>query len=223
MRKNVRDEGFSLIEAMIAMVISGIALMGVMGAVEVSYDRDYARFRTSYFYASGDGDPNNGRATGFDTILDKPNFAGTQFSYWQRQRIPLFGVGLKQELSLVPNLRSSKIQGQANFVNPGLQLFNIGFDVDVTPKLKIINNYNLLWFDKTASLQQFLFQGDIDRFIGTDLSMGIEYRPLLNENVVMTFGAATLIAGEGFRDLYNRFQNNVPTMVAAFGQMILKY
>ncbi|HXV69383.1 MAG TPA: type II secretion system protein [Nitrospira sp.] len=36
MRKNVRDEGFSLIEAMIAMVISGIALMGVMGAVEVS-------------------------------------------------------------------------------------------------------------------------------------------------------------------------------------------
>ncbi|WP_410963398.1 hypothetical protein, partial [Salmonella sp. SAL4455] len=76
-------------------------ITGLMGAVELSYDRDYARFRTSYFYSSGDGDPNNSRATGFDTILDKPNFAGTQFSYWQRQRIPLFGVGLKQELSLI--------------------------------------------------------------------------------------------------------------------------
>ena len=30
------DEGFSLIEAMIAMVISGIALMGAIGAVEIT-------------------------------------------------------------------------------------------------------------------------------------------------------------------------------------------
>ncbi len=194
-----------------------------MAAVELSYDRDYVRFRTSYFFASGDGNPNNRHATGFDTIIDNPNFAGTQFSYWQRQQIGLFGVNLKQRLSLVPNLRSSKIQGQSNFVNPGLHLFNLGWDVDLTPKLKLINNYNLLWFDKTAVLEQFVFQGNIDRFIGADLSAGLEYRPLLSNNVVMLFGLATLVPGSGFKDIYNRFQHEVPALVAAFAQMTLAY
>jgi hypothetical protein len=194
-----------------------------MAAVELSYDRDYARFRTSYFYASGDGDPNNHHATGFDTIIDNPNFAGTEFSYWQRQQIGLFGVNLKQRLSLVPDLRSSKIQGQSNFVNPGLHLFNLGWDVDLTPKLKLINNYNLLWFDKTASLEQFLYQGHINTFIGADLSTGLEYRPLLSNNMVMLFGLAALVPGDGFKDLYNRFQHDVPTMLAAFAQMTLTY
>jgi hypothetical protein len=201
----------------------GQDIKGYMAALELSYDRDYVRFRGSYFYASGDGNPNNGSATGFDSIIDNPNFAGTEFSYFQRQEIGLFGVNLKQRLSLFPDLRSIKIQGQSNFVNPGLQLFNLGFDVDVTPKIKVINNYNLLWFDKTAVLQQFLFQGDIDRFIGADLSMGIEYRPLLNNNVIVQFGLATLIPGEGFRDLYNRLNNEVPAMFAAFTQLTLKY
>ena len=50
----------------------------------------------------------------------QPNFAGGQFSFWNRQQIRLQGVNLVQRLSLVPDLRSSKIQGQANFVNPGL-------------------------------------------------------------------------------------------------------
>lgn len=36
MIRRSRDEGFSLIEVMVAMVISGIALMGTMGAVEIS-------------------------------------------------------------------------------------------------------------------------------------------------------------------------------------------
>ena len=73
---------------------------------------------------------------GFDTIFDDPNFAGGEFSYWQRQSIKLFGVNLVQRVSLVPNLRSSKIQGQSNFVNPGLQLINFGMDMEVAPKLR---------------------------------------------------------------------------------------
>src|SRR3954453_19428725 len=154
-----------------------------MVAIEASYDRDWARFRSSFFWSSGDHNINDSHATGFDTILDQPNFNGGGFSYWNRQQIGLFGVNLKQRLSLVPNLRSSKIQGQSNFVNPGLHLFNLGWDVDLTPKLKLINNYNLLWFANTASLEQFVFQGNIANFIGGDLSSGLEYRPMLSNNV----------------------------------------
>jgi len=49
-------------------------------AAELSYDRDWARFRTSFLYSSGDGNINNHHATGFDSILDDQNFAGGQFS-----------------------------------------------------------------------------------------------------------------------------------------------
>jgi hypothetical protein len=111
-----------------------------MAAIEGSYDRDWVRFRTSFFWASGDQNINNAHATGFDTILDQPNFAGGQFGFWNRQQIPLFGVNLVQRLSLVPDLRSSKIQGQSNFVNPGILIPTFGMDFDLTPKCKLITN-----------------------------------------------------------------------------------
>lgn len=194
-----------------------------MGAVELSYDRDWARFRTSFFYASGDGNPNNRHATGFDTILDRPNFAGGDFSYFQRQAIGLFGVNLTNRQSLVPDLRSSKFQGQANFVNPGLILGNIGVDFDVTPKIRIVNNANMLFFDKTGVLEQFTFDGHIDREIGADLSTGLEYRPLLSNNIIVTAGLATLIPGRGFKQLYGHFDRDVNSLVAGFLELNLTF
>lgn len=194
-----------------------------MAALELSYDRDWARFRSSFFWASGDHNINDAHATGFDTILDQPNFAGGPFSFWNRQQLPLFGVNLVQRLSLVPDLRSSKIQGQSNFVNPGLLLPTLGVDLDLTPKLKMINNFNMLWFDQTNVLERYLFDGNIDRFIGADLAVGFEYRPLLSENVVFIGGASTLIPGQGFRNLYNNFSDRVDPLVAGFVTAIVLY
>jgi hypothetical protein len=194
-----------------------------MAAVEVSYDRDWARFRTSFFWASGDDNVNNKHATGFDSILDHPNFAGGDFSYWQRQAIKLFGVNLTNRQSLVPDLRSSKLEGQSNFVNPGLFLVNAGMDLDLTPKLRMINNVNFLWFDETNSLEVFTFQGKIRDYIGVDLSAGFEYRPLLSNNAIIVFGVSTLVPGGGFKDLYNRLTDHVNPMMAGFLQMELTY
>jgi hypothetical protein len=203
-----------------------------MAAVELSYDRDWVRFRTSYFYASGDKNIDDSKGQGFDTILDNPNFAGGQFSYWQRQSIRLFGANLVQRESLVPDLRSSKIQGQSNFVNPGLHLVNAGLDFEVTPKLRMITNANYLWFDRTEVLEQFVFQGKIDRQIGLDLSLGVEYRPFLNDNMVLVGGVSSLLPGNGFDDLFgitspfdpsNAGSTNAPTMVASFLELVLTY
>ncbi|MEO1995820.1 MAG: HEAT repeat domain-containing protein [Planctomycetaceae bacterium] len=203
-----------------------------MAAVELSVDRDWVRFRASYFWASGDDDPNDGKAEGFDSILDFPNFAGGEFSYWNRQEIRLFGAGLTQRLSLVPDLRGSKTQGQSNFVNPGLQIVNLGMDFEITPKLKAITNTNFLWFDETAVLEQFVFQSDIDPQIGTDLSLGLEYRPLLNDNVQLIGGVSMLIPESGFDDLYgvtssftldNTSVSDAPNLYAAFVDVILTY
>ena len=194
-----------------------------MAAVELSYDRDWVRFRTSFLYASGDDDPTGHKAGGFDSIMGEPNFAGGQFSFFQRQNLPLFGANLINRGSLFPDLRSSRTQGQANFVNPGLELYNIGVDFDLTPKLRLINNANFLTFDNTKTLETFLFQSNIHRAIGTDLSTGFEYRPLLSNNVVFTGGISALISAQGLQDIYNSFHNTVPPMVAVFLQMNLTF
>ncbi|MBI3821144.1 MAG: hypothetical protein HY289_00520 [Planctomycetes bacterium] len=194
-----------------------------MAALELSLDYDWARFRISGFLSSGDRNLNNGHATGFDSIMDNPNFAGGEFSYWQRQQLKLFGVNLVQRMSLIPDLRSSKFQGQTNFVNPGLNLVNVGADFDVTPKWRLINNANVLWFDSVQPLQQFTYQQHINHFIGVDLSIGTEYRPLLNNNVILKAGFSTLIPGQGFRDLFNKTDNDVRTLFAGFLEATLTF
>jgi len=193
-----------------------------MSAIEISYDRDWARFRVSGFYQSGDGNPNNSHATGFDGILDQTNFGG-EFSYFRRQRLPLFGVGLVNDQSLYTNLRSSRIQGQSNFVNPGMWLLNMGADFDVTPRLRVVNNANYMWFDKTASLETFTFQNDIARDIGLDLSTGFEFRPRLNNNAIILGGIAALVPGGGFRQLYNKKDAKVPVLLDGFIEMVFTY
>ena len=190
-----------------------------MAAIELSYDRDWARFRTSFFWSSGDNNINDSQARGFDTIFDNPNFGGGGFSYWQRQTIGLFGVNLVNRQSLVPDLRSSKFQGQSNFVNPGLFLFNLGADFDITPKLRFINNCNFLWFDKTGVLETFIFQEHVGHSIGTDLSTGFEYRPFLNNNVVIVGGISSLIPGGGFKDLYHRTNDSSSGLFASFMEL----
>ncbi len=65
-----------------------------MAAVELSYDHDWIRYRISTFYSSGDANPRDGRARGFDAIDDLPNFAGGIFSFWNREQIRLTGSGV---------------------------------------------------------------------------------------------------------------------------------
>lgn len=203
-----------------------------MGAIELSYDRDWIRFRTSFFYASGDDDLFDNKAEGFDTIMDDVNFAGGNFSYWQRNALRLFGVNVTQNRSLVADLRSSKTQGQANFVNPGLILVNGGMDFEITPKTRVITNVNYLWFDSTVPLEIFTFQDRIDSEIGVDMSLGIEYRPLLSDNVIMLFGVSGLVPGSGFRDLFgkttpftieNASNVKADTLYAAFFELAMTY
>ncbi|MDT7604112.1 MAG: hypothetical protein QOF61_2109, partial [Acidobacteriota bacterium] len=183
-----------------------------MGAAEVSTDRDFMRFRLSAFYASGDKNPTDGVATGFDAILDDPNFVGGQFSFWNRVGIPLTqtAVGLVQPNSILPSLRSSKTQGQANFVNPGITIANGGVDAELTQRIKAIFNVNYLRFNRTESLEYLLHQNSIRKEIGWDISLGIVYRPLLINNIQFAFGASTLKPGRGFRDIYTDATRNCP-------------
>jgi hypothetical protein len=174
-----------------------------MAAVELSLDKDWLRYRLSFFYASGDKDPRDGSARGFDSIFDNPNFGGGFFSFWNREGIRLTGTGvaLVNGGSLVPDLRSSKIQGQANFINPGLFLYNAGVDIDITPKLRGFLNLNLIRFAHPEPLEVLLFQKPIHAGIGADSGIGVSYRPPLSENIVLTGGVNGFSPFQGFRDI----------------------
>jgi hypothetical protein len=51
----------------------------------------------------------------------------------------------------------------------------------------------------------------------------MEYRPLLNNNVVVVGGVSGLIVGQGFRDLYQPLNGNVPNLFAAFLEATFEY
>jgi hypothetical protein len=174
-------------------------------AAELSVDRDWLRLRTSFFYTSGDDDPLDDTGRGFDSILDDNNFAGGKFSFFNSVGFPFTNTTtqLSSPNSLIPSLRSSKIHGQANHVNPGLYLYNFGADLDLTQKLRVITNLNFLRFATTASLVQGIFQPQIEKNLGIDFSTGIKYRPYLNDNIIIFSGFSLFRPGAGFTSIFD--------------------
>lgn len=174
-----------------------------MGALELSLDKNWLRYRVSVFWSSGEKNPRGNTMHGFDSIFDNPNFSGGIFSFWNREGLPLTGsgVGLVGGDSLVPDLRPGKIEGQANYDNPGIFIYNAGVDADVTTKLKAFANLNFIRFQYTAPLELLLFQNPIHAGVGTDMGLGIKYRPKLSDNIIFTSGFNTFVPFQGFQDL----------------------
>jgi len=177
----------------------------VFAAAEISRDFDWIRVRGHGIYASGDRNPFDGKATGFDAILENPLIAGADTSYWIRQSVPLIGGGgtaLSIRNGLLASLRTSREHGQSNFVNPGLRLIGVGADFDVTPQLRVLVNASQLWFDNLSSLATLRNQRMHSTEIGTDLSIGVQYRPLFIQNIVLNASFAALRPGDGLKELY---------------------
>ncbi len=181
-------------------------------AAELSYDKDWMRFRLSGLYASGDGDPQNDTEAGFDAVFENPIFAGADTSYWIRQTIPFAGGGraiaVNGRNGILNSLRSSKEQGQSNFNNPGTVLVGAGGDFDLTPELRLSANANHLWFADTAVLQELRNEGTIPKDIGWDLSAAAIWRPKASQNIVARLSAAALVPGDGFKDLFDNAQRH---------------
>jgi hypothetical protein len=174
-------------------------------AAEPSYDIDWARIRLSALYASGDRDPHGNVETGFDAILENPQFAGGDTSYFIRQSLPFVGgggdVGLNGRNGVLIDLRSTKDEGQSNFNNPGTVLLGGGADLDLTPQLRLSGNINHLWFADTAVIEALRQQGSIPTGVGWDYSVATIWRPWMTQNVVFRFSVAVFSPGSGFDSL----------------------
>ena len=175
-------------------------------AAELSRDFSWLRVRVNALFASGDKNPFDGKATGFDAILENPQFAGADTSFFIRQAVPLIGgggVALSGRNGILPSLRSSKDQGQSNFVNPGLLLAGLGADADLTPQVRVLGNVSKLNFVNTSSLGVLRNQAPPAKDLGVDVSLGAQYRPFMSQNIVLNASAAALLPGKGLKQLYD--------------------
>jgi len=187
-------------------------IQAFFAAVEPSIDFDWIRLRASALYATGDGNPFDNVEHGFDSIFQNPIFAGADTSYWIRQVVPFAGgaraVQFTSRNSILIDLRSSKEQGQSNFVNPGTMLLGMGADFDITPRLRLSTNVSHIWMENTTVIQRLRQQGTVRRDIGWDLSAALVYRPLTTQNIVFRLSGALLQPGQGFRDLFTDEQRD---------------
>lgn len=191
------------------------------GAFEAGIDFSWLRLRATAVYASGDRNPFDDVETGFDAVFENPVIAGADTSFWIRQGVPLVGGGgvtLSTRNGLLPNLRSSKEHGQSNFTNPGLRLFGIGADLDLTPATRLSLNVNHLSFDRTEVLEVLRQQESIDRTIGKDVSIALIWRPLAIQNVVARLSVARLLPDQAFDELFVH-----DSRYSVLGNLILTY
>jgi len=87
-------------------------------------------------------------------------------------------------------------------VNPGILMLNVGSSAELTQKLRAVGNATYLRFNETKPLEILLKQPNIRSDIGVDLSLGIEYRPLLSNNVIVRGFGGILQPIGGFKDIF---------------------
>jgi len=183
-----------------------------MFAAELSRDFSWVRVRGNLFLSTGDKNPYDGKATGFDSILENPQFAGSDSSYFIRQGIPLIGgggVALSARNGIQASLRSSKDEGQSNFVNPGLKLLGVGADFDLRPEIRVFTNVSNLRFSDTSSLAALRNQYIPSDSLGMDYSLGFHWRPFFNQNLIINGSVAVLKPGAGLKALYGENQGSL--------------
>lgn len=197
-------------------------ISAAFGALEVSYDFDWLRVKATGVFGSGDSDPFDDRSTGFDAIFENPLIAGADSSFWIRQAIPLIGGGrvtISGQNGMLNSLRPNKGQGQSNFTNPGVVMFGLGADADLTPKLRASVNLNQLFFVDTAVLEATRNQDEIRRRIGVDASLAFIYRPLTSQNIIFRLTGSLLVPQQGYKDLFG--SDEIPYSI--FANLVLAY
>jgi hypothetical protein len=190
-----------------------------MAALEVTRPTDWFVPRWSVLYASGDSNPTDSHGTGFDAIFDNPNFAGANVAFWNRETLNTRGLTLVNNNSFLPNLRT-KAFDPSNFVNPGIVTLTQGLDTVLTTRTKAFFNANYYWFVAPEALELAVFQKngvnvDVGNTIGSDYTVGVTYKPLIIDNVQLTWGGSVFLQGNAMQALTQTDDTLYSTFLAA--------
>jgi len=195
------DDRNGLTDSTAATVLGKQDIRAYLGFLDVRYPMDYIQWRAGVLYTSGDRDPNDGKAEGFDSISDSINLFGGPASFFVGQPIGLAGRKLVNVNSAIPSFRAGT---RSNFVNPGIFLANVGADFVMTPKLTAAVNVNHISFVNTSSLSFATGITSIGKDVGLEEVVALRWRPFLNENFVVEGGGSRLTPGDGLKTLVGK-------------------
>lgn len=175
-------------------------------AAELSTDWQWHRFRFSSLLASGDGDPQDHEANGFDAVNQRPLIFAGHNSLWLRQSAALSVANLgRQQLTqrggLLVNLRGQDLNSPANFSNPGLVMLGVGSDHRLSTKTTLSTQLSRMHFARTAVLRQLSNRARVSSAIGTEFTTWLVWRPQLSQNIVLRASGSWLWADSGYRSL----------------------
>jgi cytochrome c5 len=132
------------------------------------------------FYASGDNDPFDGDATGFDAISDRVNVWGSK-GFMIGDRVSLGALGgrtVMRQNSPYTALRDT--DANSNFVNPGAVAVNIGLNTKPFDKLSLDTNFTQFWWRATDSLEAIMAAlgtpNNLGNTLGFELNMEANYK-----------------------------------------------
>jgi hypothetical protein len=183
------------------------------GLLDWQFKLDWWNFRLGYLYASGDGNPNDTRDTGFDAISDGVQLFGGPLSYWVGENIK-FGKGdFVRANSLFPSFRG--VNGVANHINPGLHAMNAGADITISPRFDFSANLNVLAFANTGAYTNRVLIAH--RPAGVEENFFLRWRPFLseaNQNVIIDTGFSVLQPLQGLRDAFRSDRTVFSTFLA---------
>ena len=135
---------------------------------------------TGVFYASGDNDPFDGDATGFDAISDHVDVWGSN-GFMIGDRVSLGALGGRTVMrhdSPYTSLRDT--DANSNFVNPGAVAVNFGLNTKPFDKLSLDTNFTQFWWRATDSLEAIIAAlgtpNNLGNTLGFELNMEANYK-----------------------------------------------
>ncbi len=144
------------------------SIKAFLGYLDISYPMMDGKIspHIGALFASGDDDPFDGNAEGFDAISDDVNVWGAKGAIID-DRISLGALGGRTVIrhdSPFPALRDT--DANSNYINPGLIAANIGFNTKPFEKFSLDANVTFLWWEETEVLEAILAG------LGTPTSIG---------------------------------------------------
>jgi AMIN domain len=179
--------------------------------LDLEYPIDFWKLRVGYVYESGDnGNSTSKTDTGFDAISDAVTLFGGPISYWVGEDIKYGKGDFTRANSFDPSLRGTN--NQANYINPGLQLVNTGFDATVTPRVALSFNLNWLYFNDIGTYATNNIVGGVattttidHHNAGIEENIFIRWKPFLrqiNDFVIIDTGFSVLQPLAGIKDAF---------------------
>ncbi len=179
--------------------------------LDLEYPIDFWKLRVGYVYESGEnGNSTSKTDTGFDAISDAVTLFGGPISYWVGEDIKYGKGDFTRANSFDPSLRG--VNNQANYINPGLQLVNTGFDATVTPRVALSFNLNWLYFNDIGTYTTNNVVGGVattttinHHNAGIEENVFIRWKPFLrqiNDFVIVDTGFSVLQPLAGIKDAF---------------------